>query len=206
MRVVCFTLAAVSSCFFAAGACADNGVTLERRPGLWEMSVEVDGQRHAGAMKQCVDKATDAKMLKMASSGEMQECSKNELSRTSSGYRFEAECAISGSKVISAGEFLGDFDKEYTGKISTVFSPALFGKTRSESNIKARWVGNCPAGMSPGDMILPNGMKMSLDQAQQSAKLATQMMNNPEMAKVMKDAMNNPALKEAMKQLGGAGQ
>jgi hypothetical protein len=157
-------------------------------------------------MKQCVDKETDAKMLKMASSGDLQDCSKNELSRTSSGYRFEAECAISGSKVTSAGEFRGDFDKEYTGKISTVFSPALFGKTRSESNIKARWVGNCPAGMSPGDMVLPNGMKMSLDQAQQSAKLATQMMNNPEMAKVMKDAMNNPALKEAMKQLGGAGR
>ena len=60
--------------------------------------------------------------------------------------------------------------------------------------------------MDPGDMVLPNGMRMSLDQAQQSAKMASQMMNNPEMAKAMREVMNNPAMKDVMKQLGGVGQ
>jgi hypothetical protein len=157
-------------------------------------------------MKQCVDKETDARMLKMASTGDLTNCSKNELSRTSSGYRFEAECAFSGSKVISSGVFEGDFDKAYTGTVTTKFSPPLFGKANSESRIKAQWVSPCPSGMDPGDMVLPNGMRMSLDQAQQSAKMASQMMNNPEMAKAMREVMNNPAMKDVMKQLGGVGQ
>ena len=50
---------------------------------------------------------------------------------------------------------------------------------------------------------MPNGMKMSLAQAEQSAKMAAQMMNNPELAKVMKDAMaESPALQDGLKRLG----
>jgi hypothetical protein len=36
--------------------------------------------------------------------------------------------------------------------------------------------------------------------------MASQMMNNPEMAKAMREVMNNPAMKDVMKQLGGVGQ
>jgi hypothetical protein len=115
-----------------------------------------------------------------------------------------SECSISGSKIITQGVFKGDFDAKYEGEVISTFTPPLFGRSQSKSSISATWVGPCPEDMKPGDMALPNGMKMSLDQAQQSARMAAQMMSSPEMAKMMKDAMSNPAVQNALKQIGSA--
>jgi hypothetical protein len=186
-----------------SSASASPVTSLNRKPGLWSLDVSADGKKGGGVVKQCVDATTDARMMQMASQSTAQNCSKNELTKEGSGYSFHSECSVSGSSVVSRGRFTGDFDSRYVGEIDTTFTPALFGKTTSKTVITAQWQGPCPEGMKAGDMAMPNGMKLSLDQAEQSAKLASQMMNNPELAKMMKGAMaQSPALQEGLKKLG----
>jgi hypothetical protein len=186
-----------------SSASASPATSLNRKPGLWSLDVSADGRKASGGIKQCVDEATDARMMQMASQSTAQNCSKNELVKEGSGYSFYSECSISGSSVVSRGTFTGDFNSRYVGEINTTFTPALFGKTTSKTVITAQWQGPCPEGMKAGDMAMPNGMKLSLDQAEQSAKMASQMMNNPELAKMMKGAIaQSPALQEGLKKLG----
>ncbi len=186
-----------------SSASASPVTSLNRKPGLWSLDVSADGKNGAGTIKQCVDAATDARMMQMASQSTAQNCSKNELTQEGAEFSFHSECSISGSSVVSRGKFTGDFGSRYVGEINTTFTPALFGKTASRTVITAEWQGPCPAGMKAGDMAMPNGMTLSLAQAEQSAKMAAQMMNNPELAKMMKGAMaQSPALQEGLKKLG----
>lgn len=189
----------------AVTAAAEPVTSLHRKPGLWAVTVVAGGRKGPGVIQQCIDEATDAKMMRMASQAEGQNCSRNELTKDGSNYAFASECAISGSKVVSKGLFKGDFNSKYEGEVVTTFTPPLFGHAESKTTIVATWEGACPAGMSPGDMRLPNGMKMSLEQAEQSAKMASQMMNSPELANMMKGAMNNPAVRDAMRKMAAQG-
>jgi hypothetical protein len=197
------TIAVVALCSVCASALAAPVTSLNRKPGLWSLEVSADGRKGPGAIKQCVDENTDARMMQMATQASAQNCSKHELTKDGSEYNFYSECSMSSSRVVSRGKFRGDFSSEYIGEIETTFTPALFGKTTSKTVITAKWQGACPADLKPGDMAMPNGMKMSLAQAEQSAKMASQVMNNPELAKAMKEAMaQSPALQEGLKRLG----
>ena len=195
---------AVAILVVSGGAFAEPVTSLNRKPGLWSMTIASDGKKAHGALRQCIDAQTDARMMQMASQSDLHKCKKNELVKDGAGYRLHAECSMSGSTAVSDGVFKGDFDRKYEGEVTTRFSPPLFGREQSKSSIDATWEGPCPSDMKPGDMELPNGMKMSLDQAQQGAKMAAQMMNNPEVAKMMKGAISNPAVQDALKRLGSA--
>jgi hypothetical protein len=182
-----------------------------RKPGLWEVSVSTDtkGASHPMKMTQCTDETTDAKLMQTGNDIQGQAaCSKNEITKTSSGYKISSVCKLAGSTVSSNGTFTGDFASEYGGDITTSFEPPVFGQTGSTTTIRAKWLGACPSDMKPGDMLLPNGMKMNVDQAAQSAKQAAKMLDNPEIAQAMKqmpEGMNKEmanAMKEMMQQMG----
>jgi hypothetical protein len=187
-------------CFSADAAPVTS---LNRKPGLWSLEVEADGTKGPGVVKQCVDATTDARMMQMASQSGSENCSKQELTKDASGYSFHAECSMSGSKMVSRGRFTGDFESKYVGEVETTFNPPLFGKASSKTLITAQWQGPCPSDMKAGDMAMPNGMKLSLAQAEQSAKLASKVMKNPEVEKMLKQAMEqSPELQDAITRFG----
>jgi hypothetical protein len=201
MRI--FTIAAVMLCVTSASA--ETVTSLDRKPGLWALEVTVDGEEGTQKMTQCVDAKTDARMMQMA--GQMgARCSKNELTKSGSTYKYESECALSGSTMKATGVFKGDFGSKYEGEIVTKIHPPLFGQSDSTTKLVGTWLGNCPAGMKPGDMKMPNGMKVSMEQAEQGAKIAAQMASNPDMAQLMNNMKGleggAQALQEAMKNLG----
>jgi hypothetical protein len=207
LAISCFSLLSVSlSCAYADdGASAGKKIALRRKPGLWEVSMTAAGKPIPTSMKQCADEATDATMMQM-SEMQAQNCKMNDFSMTEAGYTFRSECEMAGTKVVSQGTFSGDFDKEYNGEINTTMTPPLFGRGETKSTMTAKWLGECPEGMKPGEMELDNGMKMNLEQAKQGAKMAAEMMKNPEMQKAIKSALSGASGEAAsmLKGLSGA--
>jgi hypothetical protein len=190
----------VAFVLFAVNANADQGVVIKRKPGLWEVSASVAGRGDGGTIKQCTDHAADAKMMQMMSQAQDGTCTVNKITEIDGGYALHSECSMSGSKVTSKGEFKGDFDAEYNGEVKTTFEPALFGMGESVTTFKAKYAGPCPADMKVGDMLMPNGMKMNVEQAKESAKRAADMMNNPEVKKLLTGALKPEQLQEAVRQ------
>lgn len=172
---------------YAESAAGGGKIVLKRKPGLWEVSMTAAGQPMPTTMKQCADEETDATMMQM-SEMQAENCKMNGFSKTETGYTFRSECEVANTKVVSEGTFSGDFDKEYRGDINTTMTPPLFGRDRTNSTMVAKWIGPCPAGMKPGEMEF-GGMKMNLEQAKQGAKMAAEMIKNPEMQKAIKSAV-----------------
>ncbi|MFM1846824.1 MAG: hypothetical protein RL417_298 [Pseudomonadota bacterium] len=147
------------SLFFAASVEADNLPT--RKPGLWKMTVESDGETQSS--DHCVDAATDKKMQEMGQGVMGGKCAKNEVKRSSSGYTIDSECTFGGSKMISKAEFKGNFDSGYEGTIDAKFEPPFLGQTASTTKMSAKFQGPCQAGQKPGDIVM-EGFTMNIDQ------------------------------------------
>ncbi len=212
MRLIALTLSLASVTCVSTLAVADSLPT--RKPGLWEISISTATADSSNpiTMKQCTDEAADAKLMQAGNDIQGQSaCSKNEIVKTDSGYRISSLCTHAGSSVSSEGTFTGDFSSEYTGDITTTFEPPVFGQKSSKTTINAKWLGVCSDDMKPGDMLLPNGMKMNVDQAAKSAKHAVEMLNNPDVAaaiqRMPKDMSKGieGAMKEMMEQMGTEG-
>lgn len=152
-----------------------------RASGLWETSISMDTGMPSQKMKECVDQATDAEMLKTAmdtSKAMGGTCSKNTFTRTASGFESESVCTVGGSTISSKGTFTGDFASGYTGEVVTTYNPPLFGNGGSKTTFTAKHLGPCGADMKPGDIIMANGMKPNMkDAAAQAEKLSKTLKN-----------------------------
>lgn len=193
----------------------------KRKSGLWETTVNPGKGVPPQTMKECVDEATDTAMMKSAtdtSKAMGASCSKNEFKRTAAGFESESECAMAGTKIHSKGLFTGDFTSAYSGSVTTTMTPPMFGDPTSTTTISAKYLGSCAADMKPGDVVLPNGMKMNMKDAAKDAEgMAATLSKNigiegGDMAKALAagqaemDPEDLKAMQEAMSQLGKMGQ
>jgi hypothetical protein len=143
----------------AAPAFAEDMPT--RKAGLWE--IKVGGPQGGGqAIQQCTDAATDKALT--ASAGAAQDCSKRDIKKTAGGMVIDATCTISGTTVSSHTEITGSFDSAYTMKITSdsagprpAGAPGQFTMT-----MEAKWLGPCKPDQKPGDMLMPGGMKINV--------------------------------------------
>ena len=137
-----------------------------RKTGLCEIQTVIRDQGFGQTMKQCVDVASDAKMMQMGKnmSGAMgANCVKNEFRKQGSNFVSETDCAMGEMRMISKTVFSGNFSSEYAGDTTVRYEPALMGMSEQRMKITARWLGPCEAGQKPGDIIMPNGMKMNMN-------------------------------------------
>ena len=72
----------------------------------------------------------------------------------------DSTCTTAGKTVNSHVVVSGSFDSAYTMTVTTQ-GDGIPGGSRT-STISAKWLGACPADQRPGDMIMPNGMKMNI--------------------------------------------
>jgi hypothetical protein len=157
-------------------------------------------------MKECVDGSTDAKLMEMGADMSKSmggACSKSEFKKTTSGFESISECSMMGSTVTSKGSFTGDFEKTYSGEITTSFSPPMFGQKQSTTKISAKHIGPCSADMKPGDVIMANGMKMNMNEAAENVKGSAQRLKNANFGNSADDSGIDPqaAMAEAMKNM-----
>lgn len=136
-----------------------------RRAGLWEQSMARDGVASSfmGRMRFCVDPAREGRLSLMAGAMGRRGCGQHAYVRTAAGYSFEVTCRLPGSgTMVSKGAMTGDLNRAYKVHIETDVSGAALAAMngRHVTDIAADFLGPCPAGMAPGDIVLGNGMKI----------------------------------------------
>ncbi len=143
-----------------------------RKPGLWQISMSVDGRTMPGqASKHCIDAATDKQMSAMGSSMQQDMCPKQDIRRAGDTIIIDSTCKIGAMTTTSHAVVSGDFNSAYTMQVDSKSEggPAIPGMPaggNSKMTIAAKWMGPCEAGQKPGDIIMSNGMKMNISDMQ----------------------------------------
>ena len=148
-----------------AGRAADRMPT--RRAGLWVQTMTRDGKPgRMGAMRVCLDAATDARMALIGRVAGKGACAPT-VSRLGDGaYGFVSTCRMGGAGVITArGTASGDFASTYALHAESDVAGAVFPPMNGHhvTDVTARYAGACPAGMAPGDMTLGPGIKVNIN-------------------------------------------
>lgn len=149
----------------AANAPAGPIAPPKRKPGLWVQTISTAGMNQE--TKLCLDEATEAKMTLWGQAMGQDMCSKNQITPAPGGWKLESECDFGeAGKNVTTGTITGDFNSRYVMKMTTTTTGAKMvqANTTQEMEMTGAWQGACPADMKPGDMLLPGGMKMNINQ------------------------------------------
>ena len=85
-----------------------------RKAGLWELKmVRTGGSMPDMTMQHCTDASIDKKMSTSFSPGQ-ETCSKQDVTKTATGYVSSSVCSVAGTTVTSHAEITGDFNSAYT--------------------------------------------------------------------------------------------
>jgi hypothetical protein len=145
----------------ATGALADELPT--RKAGLWEVTMHMSsGNTPMQTMKFCTDAATDAELYKFGMNAAQGMCSRYDLHRNGNTATIDTECKMGEMKMTSHAVMNFTGDTAYKTDIQSHFNPPMMGRSESTMTQEAKWTGLCPADMKPGDMVMPNGMKMNM--------------------------------------------
>jgi hypothetical protein len=143
-----------------------------RRAGLWNETFTKDGKRDLGIYSSvhiCVGPDTDAKSpifnfdaaVRRAHAGN---CTAPSASRRGDGlYVFSSTCpSRGGGTTRTDGLVSGNFRTAYHMQLVSTITGALVPSQngRHVVEIDGQWLGACPANLAPGDMVLPNGLKL----------------------------------------------
>ena len=130
----------------------------KRKPGLWEMSMQMPGHGGTGTMnsRQCVDEQSDAEMHRKALAGgpdSKNQCKQLSSKKIAGGMEIEAECKTEdGGTVKSLVRITGDMTTNYAMENDMTFTPPRNGMSKARMSIKGTHRGACPAGMKGGDV------------------------------------------------------
>jgi Protein of unknown function (DUF3617) len=129
-----------------------------RKAGLWDMKITT-AQGQSVQMQQYTDATTDQAMQARAGTGPHGDCSKRDMQRSGATITIDSVCTMAGKTLTSHVVIAGSFDSDYTMTVTSQGDAVPAGRT---TTISAKWLGPCAADQRPGDMIMPNGMKMNI--------------------------------------------
>ena len=149
-----------------AAAPAASATTMPlRKSGYWQQTMTAAGSKPV-TMSMCLDAATAATMSAMGSQTSASQCSENSFQRGLDGkMTFHSTCNLgTGGIVKSSGEITGDFNSEYTMNIQSETTGAAVPQMNRATTMTmtAKWTGECPPDVKPGDMVMPGGMKINM--------------------------------------------
>ena len=145
-------------------ATATNAAEMpKRKPGLWQIETKMAAAPGMGPMKQCIDEKTD-NFYQQLGEQHKDKCSESEIKNAGDKILVHSVCKMGGSIATTDATFTGRFDSDYRGDIRIKYDPPMHGMSEASMTITAKWIGPCEAGQKPGDMILPNGMKINPQQ------------------------------------------
>jgi hypothetical protein len=151
-----------------SGTCAATALAMDipkRKSGLWEIRTNIPNvPAQQGPMQVCVDEKTDDLTQQSAESEAKKNCSKSEMRHEGERFVVHSVCKFEGVTATSDGTFSGNFDSSYRGEMKTTYNPPMMGMSEAKVTMEAKWLGPCKPGQQPGDMILPNGTKISPSQ------------------------------------------
>ncbi len=126
-----------------------------RRPGQWEIRMQLEG-RDGGpevVARICTDADTEKLLMAHAMGGMGAACRRNDIRRTGDTYRIETDCTMGGMRTQSVAVASGDFQSGYTMRIEGAVTMAGGPPQKTLMVQQARWIAAaCTGGMVPGDM------------------------------------------------------
>ena len=97
--------------------------------------------------------------MKPIASLPQQNCSKHDVQKSADKITIDSMCSIAGRTTTGHIVITGSFDSAYT----MVMTSEVKGvPTPRNVTLSAKWLGPCAADQRPGDMIMPNGMKINI--------------------------------------------
>lgn len=138
----------------AAGVAGAADAPPKRQAGLWELQAQ--GRPMAGRM--CVGNDEDFSRHEKPEGGRG-DCDPPSWRKLGADrWAMEQVCRMPGSKATHRSEVSGDFSKQIQVRTETHYEPPRAGKADVVHEMAFARVGDCPAGVKPGSMVLPNGM------------------------------------------------
>jgi hypothetical protein len=157
MRIIGVTSILVVIC--AMPALADEMPS--RKPGLWEVKMNVENLNAPGqVIQQCIDATTDQMMQSSASPNSQGACSKRDVQRSANSITIDSTCTVAGKTITAHSVITGSFDSAYTMTVTSQGEAMPGGKMTM--TMSAKWLGQCTADQKPGDMIMGNGRKINI--------------------------------------------
>ena len=123
-----------------------------RKPGLWKITIL---GTDSFTVRQCSDVASDQTILQAGISFSS-ECTKPDVQVTGTTITMDSVCKSAGKSTTSHIVIIGSLDSKYTMTMSGQSS------AKKSLTLNAEWLGACEANQKPGDVIMPNGMKINL--------------------------------------------
>ena len=170
MRFMAATLIAIILAGLGSAAKADDFPP--RKPGLWEVSMSSGAtQRPPMLTRLCVDATSDAAMYKASMDNPGVTCSRREVVRSGLTVTIDSICTMGQRTISSHMTTVFTSDTAYHTEMMSHFEPPIAaGRPDSGTTQDAKWIGPCPADMKPGDLVMANGVKINIIEAQKGAK------------------------------------
>jgi len=153
-----------------ASAPASGPVSLNdmprRKDGLWEQTLATGAGGQAIVTQICTDVTVERKVGMAGQRFDRSKCASYSITRQLNGdYAFSSVCSLgaTGGTVTSHGVMHRDGDGAFHVDLDTTTSGAAVAQlnTARKMTLDAKWMGPCPPGQKPGDMVV-NGMKINL--------------------------------------------
>lgn len=149
----------------------------KRKAGLWELKTQMAGMPSVtGPIQVCVDPATDNLLQERAKEKASSNCSVMEVRRESTSRTVvHSVCKIEHATATTDAVMTGNFDSGYRNEMKMHYEPPLHGISDMRLIQDARWLGPCKPNQKPGEVILPNGNNINVQE----------IMNNPQIRQMM---------------------
>jgi len=148
-------------CFATGAAMAQD--KYQRKSGLWEVKrVASRTEEQERIYQVCVDQASDNALRQLTGGMRSERCETTKAVREGDKLVVDATCKVAKSSTATTHAVItGKLDTAYKIDSKSAFDPPVRGKTEGTAVIEAKWTGACKANQKPGDVILPNGTKVS---------------------------------------------
>jgi hypothetical protein len=140
-----------------------------RKAGLWEMKMVRTGSPIPEmTLQHCTDETTDKAMSAVFAPMSKEICSKHDLKKTATGYVSDSVCDVGGGVMTSHSDISGDFNSAFTVKSTShrEGGGASVLPRDATTTIEAKWLGVCKPDQKPGDIVMPNGFKLNVKDAE----------------------------------------
>jgi hypothetical protein len=130
-----------------------------RKPGLWQSTTTIGGSPMGPInSKFCMDLATEAALTNFGREAG-KACSGAQIHMSGNTGTIDATCKFGSMTSVSHTVITFYGDTAYRSEIhSRVQPPPKFGNAEHTTISESKWVGPCPAGMKPGDLVMNNGV------------------------------------------------
>ncbi len=139
-----------------------------RKPGLWQLTMTfAQPKLPSHIIEQCTDAASDKLLNANFGGSAQQNCQKQDAHKNGDTLVVDSVCSFAGATSTTHAVVTGDFNSAYAVDVVTRREggppmPGLGPHGEMHMGIAAKWLGPCKKGQRPGDMIMPNGMKMNV--------------------------------------------